>query len=86
MYNNQGEFVGALDRTTLPDFISANSGCGMAILINPQYITSVKHYGEYIQIPAWTMVKIVTISWIRMTFLLWFLTIPGRINSLRRLI
>ncbi|EGJ4498214.1 autotransporter outer membrane beta-barrel domain-containing protein [Escherichia coli] len=47
IYNKQGELVGTLDKAVMPDFSSANSGSGVATLINPQYIASVKHNRSY---------------------------------------
>lgn len=47
IYNKQGEFVGALDKAVMPDFSSVDSKIGVATLINPQYIASVKHNGGY---------------------------------------
>ncbi|HAM2974535.1 TPA: autotransporter outer membrane beta-barrel domain-containing protein, partial [Escherichia coli] len=36
-----------LDKAAMPDLSSVNSGSGVATLINPQYIASVKHNGGY---------------------------------------
>ncbi|HFP5223372.1 TPA: S6 family peptidase [Escherichia coli] len=47
IYNKQGELVGTLDKSAMPDLSSVNSGSGVATLINPQYIASVKHNGGY---------------------------------------
>ncbi len=47
IYNNQGNLVGVLDKAAMPDFSSVNSGSGVATLIHPQYIVSVKHNGGY---------------------------------------
>ncbi|WP_332834591.1 S6 family peptidase [Escherichia coli] len=47
IYNKQGELVGTLDKAAMPDLSSVNSGSGVATLINPQYIASVKHNGGY---------------------------------------
>ncbi|EPD0991273.1 S6 family peptidase [Escherichia coli] len=49
IYNKQGELVGKLDKAAMPDFSSVNvkSNPGVATLINPQYIASVKHNGGY---------------------------------------
>ncbi|WP_407904694.1 S6 family peptidase [Escherichia coli] len=47
IYNKQGELVGTLDKAAMPDFSSVNSGSGVATLINPQYIASVKHNVGY---------------------------------------
>lgn len=46
----------------MPDFSAVDSEIGVATLINPQYIASVKHNGD-IQTLALVMVKTVTISW-----------------------
>ncbi len=47
IYNKQGVLVGTLDKAAMPDFSSVESGSGVATLINPQYIVSVKHNGGY---------------------------------------
>ncbi|RMA79666.1 MULTISPECIES: S6 family peptidase [unclassified Enterobacter] len=47
IYNKQRELVGTLDKAAMPDFSSVDSKLGVATLINPQYITSVKHNGGY---------------------------------------
>ncbi|ENT2734520.1 S6 family peptidase [Escherichia coli] len=49
IYNKQGELVGTLNKAAMPDFSSVNvkSHPGVATLINPQYIASVKHNGGY---------------------------------------
>ena len=47
IYNKQGELVGTLDKATMPDFSPVDSGLGVATLISPQYIVSVKHNGSY---------------------------------------
>lgn len=47
IYNKQGSIVGMLNKAVMPDFSSVNSGSGVATLINPQYIVSVKHNGGY---------------------------------------
>ncbi|EJF3627695.1 temperature-sensitive protease autotransporter hemagglutinin Tsh/Hbp, partial [Escherichia coli] len=47
IYNKQGEFVGTLDKAAMPDFSAVDSEIGVATLINPQYIASVKHNGGY---------------------------------------
>ncbi|CAD5460032.1 Temperature-sensitive hemagglutinin tsh autotransporter (plasmid) [Escherichia coli] len=47
IFNKQGELVGTLDKTSMPDFSSVDSEIGVATLINPQYIASVKHNGGY---------------------------------------
>ena len=49
IYNKQGELVGTLNKAAMPDFSSVNvkSNPGVATLINPQYVASVKHNGGY---------------------------------------
>ncbi|WP_105456918.1 S6 family peptidase, partial [Escherichia coli] len=47
IYNKQGELVGTLDKAAMPDFSAVDSEIGVATLINPQYIASVKHNGGY---------------------------------------
>lgn len=49
IYNKQGELLGTLIKAAMPDFSSVNvkSTPGVATLINPQYIASVKHNGGY---------------------------------------
>ncbi|HHO9649025.1 S6 family peptidase [Escherichia coli] len=47
IYNKQGERVGTLDKAAMPDFSAVDSEIGVATLINPQYIVSVKHNGGY---------------------------------------
>ncbi|ELD0440787.1 autotransporter outer membrane beta-barrel domain-containing protein [Escherichia coli] len=47
IYNKQGELVGTLDKSAMPDFSAVDSEIGVATLINPQYIASVKHNGGY---------------------------------------
>ncbi|EHP7496354.1 hemoglobin-binding protease autotransporter Hbp, partial [Escherichia coli] len=47
IYNKQGEFVGTLDKAAMPDFSAVDSEIGVATLINPQYIASVKHNEGY---------------------------------------
>ncbi|MEF6560681.1 S6 family peptidase [Escherichia coli] len=47
IYNKQGELVGTLDKAAMPDFSSVDSDIGVATLINPQYIASVKRNGGY---------------------------------------
>ncbi|HFO5134338.1 TPA: S6 family peptidase, partial [Escherichia coli] len=46
IYNKQGELVGTLDKAAMPDFSSTNTS-GIATLINPQYVASVKHNVGY---------------------------------------
>ncbi|HCP8047847.1 TPA: vacuolating autotransporter toxin Vat [Escherichia coli] len=49
IFNNKGELVGHLDKAPMVDFSSVNvsSNPGVATLINPQYIASVKHNKGY---------------------------------------
>ncbi|HFW1342229.1 TPA: S6 family peptidase [Salmonella enterica subsp. enterica serovar Virchow] len=49
IYNKKGELVGILDKAPMPDFTSVNvrTNPGIATLINPQYIASVKHNDGY---------------------------------------
>ena len=47
IYNKQGELVGTLNKAAMPDFSAVDSEIGVATLINPQYIASVKHNGGY---------------------------------------
>lgn len=46
VYNKQGELLGTLNKAAMPDFSSVNSS-GVATLINPQYVASVKHNVGY---------------------------------------
>ncbi|HBE4204106.1 TPA: hypothetical protein KL738_004557, partial [Escherichia coli] len=47
IYNKQGELTGILNKAVMPDFSSVDSNMGVATLINPQYVASVKHNGGY---------------------------------------
>ncbi|BEH73253.1 autotransporter outer membrane beta-barrel domain-containing protein [Edwardsiella tarda] len=47
IYDKKGAIVGYLDKAPMPDFSSANFQSGIAALISPQYIVSVKHNGGY---------------------------------------
>lgn len=47
VHNKSGELVGKLDKAPMPDFSSVDSGIGVATLIDPQYVVSVKHNGGY---------------------------------------
>lgn len=47
VHNKSGELVGKLDKAPMPDFSSVDSGIGVATLIAPQYVVSVKHNGGY---------------------------------------
>lgn len=46
IYDNKGNLVGTLDKAPMPDFSSVDS-YGVATLVNPQYVVSVKHNGGY---------------------------------------
>lgn len=46
VYNKNGELTGILDKAPMPDFSAVNTS-GVATLINPQYVASVKHNGGY---------------------------------------
>ncbi|AGH75040.1 Hemoglobin-binding protease hbp [Edwardsiella piscicida C07-087] len=47
IYNKKGEQVATLNKAPMLDFSSVGSGIGVATLINPQYIVSVKHNSGY---------------------------------------
>ncbi|WP_289306756.1 S6 family peptidase, partial [Escherichia coli] len=49
IFNKNGELVGQFDKAPMIDFSSVNVGSnpGVATLINPQYVASVKHNGGY---------------------------------------
>ncbi len=47
IYNKRGELVGTLNKAAMPDFSAVDSEIGVATLINPQYIVSVKHNSGY---------------------------------------
>ncbi|MEZ2960509.1 S6 family peptidase [Escherichia coli] len=47
IYNKRGELVGTLNKAAMLDFSPVNSGSGVATLINPQYVASVKHNSGY---------------------------------------
>ncbi|WP_034164769.1 S6 family peptidase [Edwardsiella anguillarum] len=47
IYNKKGEQIATLNKTPMLDFSSVDSGIGVATLINPQYIVSVKHNSGY---------------------------------------
>ncbi|ENR4515598.1 autotransporter outer membrane beta-barrel domain-containing protein [Escherichia coli] len=49
IFNKNGESVGQLDKAPMIDFSSVNVGSnpGVATLISPQYVASVKHNGGY---------------------------------------
>ncbi|ECJ2224326.1 autotransporter outer membrane beta-barrel domain-containing protein [Salmonella enterica] len=47
IYAKDGSIAGELNKAPLPDFSSVNFGSGVATLISPQYISSVKHNGSY---------------------------------------
>ncbi|MBN9668444.1 S6 family peptidase, partial [Escherichia coli] len=46
VYDKDGKLVGRLDKAPMADFSSVNSN-GIATLVSPQYIVSVKHNGGY---------------------------------------
>ena len=46
VYDKDGKLVGRLDKAPMPDFSSVSSN-GVATLVSPQYIVSVKHNGGY---------------------------------------
>lgn len=46
VYDKDGKLVGRLDKAPMADFSSVNSN-GVATLVSPQYIVSVKHNGGY---------------------------------------
>lgn len=46
IYDNSGKLVGRLDKAPMADFSSVDTS-GIATLVNPQYIVSVKHNGGY---------------------------------------
>ncbi|HDK0050162.1 TPA: autotransporter outer membrane beta-barrel domain-containing protein, partial [Escherichia coli] len=49
IFNQTGGLVGTLDKAPMIDFSSVNVGSnmGVATLVNPQYVVSVKHNGGY---------------------------------------
>ncbi|EMW4852040.1 autotransporter outer membrane beta-barrel domain-containing protein [Escherichia coli] len=49
IYYKSGELAGYLDKAPMPDFSSVNvrNAAGVATLVSPQYIASVKHNGGY---------------------------------------
>ncbi|ELM3737707.1 autotransporter outer membrane beta-barrel domain-containing protein [Edwardsiella piscicida] len=47
IYNKKGEQIATLNKAPMLDFSSVDSGIGVATLINPQYIVSVKHNSGY---------------------------------------
>lgn len=46
IYDNKGSLVGTLNKAPMPDFSSVDT-FGVATLVNPQYVVSVKHNGGY---------------------------------------
>ncbi|WP_169758101.1 S6 family peptidase, partial [Escherichia coli] len=46
VYDKDGKLVGRLDKAPMADFSSVSSN-GVATLVSPQYIVSVKHNGGY---------------------------------------
>ncbi|WP_097736529.1 S6 family peptidase, partial [Escherichia coli] len=49
VFNQKGDLIGTLDKAPMIDFSSVNVGSnmGVATLVNPQYVVSVKHNGGY---------------------------------------
>ncbi|HAL1835080.1 TPA: autotransporter outer membrane beta-barrel domain-containing protein, partial [Escherichia coli] len=49
VFNQSGNLIGTLDKAPMIDFSSVNVGSnmGVATLVNPQYVVSVKHNGGY---------------------------------------
>ncbi|HAX3083071.1 TPA: autotransporter outer membrane beta-barrel domain-containing protein, partial [Escherichia coli] len=47
IFNQNGDVIERLDHAPMIDFSSVNAGSGVATLINPQYLASVKHNGGY---------------------------------------
>ncbi|EHW4861880.1 autotransporter outer membrane beta-barrel domain-containing protein, partial [Escherichia coli] len=49
IFNQSGALIGTLDKAPMIDFSSVNVGSnpGVATLVNPQYVISVKHNGGY---------------------------------------
>ncbi|HCC6045589.1 TPA: S6 family peptidase, partial [Escherichia coli] len=47
LYNNSGLLVTTLNKAPMPDFSSVDRLLGVATLVNPQYVVSVKHNGGY---------------------------------------
>lgn len=46
IYDNKGNLIGILDKAPMPDFSSVDR-IGVATLVDPQYVVSVKHNGGY---------------------------------------
>lgn len=47
IYDNNGKLIGTLDKAPMPDFSSVSNVSGVATLIDPQHVVSVKHNGGY---------------------------------------
>ncbi|EFB9349433.1 autotransporter outer membrane beta-barrel domain-containing protein, partial [Escherichia coli] len=47
IFNQNGEVIERLNNAPMIDFSSVNAGSGVATLISPQYLASVKHNGGY---------------------------------------
>lgn len=47
VYTKDGVLAGRLDQVPFPDFSAVDRGLGVATLVSPQYIVSVKHNGGY---------------------------------------
>ncbi|EDV5629310.1 hypothetical protein ZV37_002774 [Salmonella enterica subsp. enterica] len=47
VYDNKGNLAGILNKAPMPDFSSVDSSIGVATLIDPQHVVSVKHNGGY---------------------------------------
>ncbi|HCL4864732.1 TPA: autotransporter outer membrane beta-barrel domain-containing protein, partial [Salmonella enterica] len=43
IYDKQGNLAGTLNKAVMPDFSAVNTGTGVATLIDPQYVASVRH-------------------------------------------
>ena len=50
IYDKRGNLVGTLNKAPMPDFSSVDSGIGVATLIDPQHVVSVKHNGGYSEV------------------------------------
>lgn len=47
LFNNSGTLVTTLNKAPMPDFSSVDRLLGVATLVDPQYVVSVKHNGSY---------------------------------------
>ncbi|HAM3596342.1 TPA: autotransporter outer membrane beta-barrel domain-containing protein [Escherichia coli] len=47
LYDNSGSLLSTLNQAPMPDFSSVDRLLGVATLVDPQYIVSVKHNGSY---------------------------------------